>query len=116
MGDENKQFAATMGYILSQLLGGSALTLVVNCEPGDGLEQWRRLCLREDAATASNKVAQLQLLVNTEFSGKWETHVEELTKFLLDINRYQEKFSEMISDTLVQALTKKNTPEPLKTQ
>eukprot|EP00959_Pyramimonas_sp_CCMP1952_P208741 4366309-Pyramimonas_sp.AAC.1 len=27
MGDDNKQFAATMGYILSQLIGGSALTL-----------------------------------------------------------------------------------------
>ncbi|CAK0836789.1 unnamed protein product, partial [Prorocentrum cordatum] len=116
MGDDNKQFAATMGYILSQLLGGSALTLVMNCEPGNGLEQWRRLCLREDAATGSNKVTQLQLLVNTEFSGKWETYVEELTKFLLDMNRYQEKFSEVISDTLVQALIKKNTPEPLKTQ
>ncbi|CAK0848099.1 unnamed protein product, partial [Prorocentrum cordatum] len=69
-----------------------------------------------DAATGSNKVTQLQLLVNAEFSGKWETYVEELTKFLLDINRYQEKFSEVISDTLVQALIKKNTPEPLKTQ
>ncbi|CAK0819502.1 unnamed protein product [Prorocentrum cordatum] len=116
MGDDNKQFAATMGYTLSQLLGGSALTLVMNCEPGNGLEQWRRLCLREDAATGSNKVTQLQLLVNTEFSGKWETYVEEFTKFLLDMNRYQEKFSEVISDTLVQALIKKNTPEPLKTQ
>ncbi|CAK0910250.1 unnamed protein product, partial [Prorocentrum cordatum] len=105
MGDDNKQLAATMGYIRSQLLGGSALTLVMNCEPGNGLEQWRRLCLREDAATGPNK-----------FSGKWETYVEELTKFLLDTNRYQEKFSEVISDTLVQALIKKNTPEPLKTQ
>ncbi|CAK0826406.1 unnamed protein product, partial [Prorocentrum cordatum] len=88
MGDDSKQYAATMGYILSQLLGGSALTLVT----------------------------QLQLLVNTEFSGKWETYVEELTNFLLDVNRYQEKFSEMISDTLIQAMIKKNTPEPLRTQ
>ena len=32
----------------------SALTLVMNCgETGNGLEQWRRLCAREDAATAT---------------------------------------------------------------
>eukprot|EP00959_Pyramimonas_sp_CCMP1952_P233607 4882187-Pyramimonas_sp.AAC.1 len=72
--------------------------------------------MREDAATSSNKVTQLPLLVNTEFSGKWDTYVEELTKFLLDVNRYQERFSEMISDTPIQAMIKKNTPEPLRTQ
>ncbi|CAK0851242.1 unnamed protein product [Prorocentrum cordatum] len=72
--------------------------------------------MREDAATSSNKVTQLQLLVNTELSGKWETYVEDLMKFLFDVNRYQEKFSEMISDTLIQAMIKKNTPGPLRTQ
>ena len=33
----------------------SALTLVMNCETGNGLEQWRRLCAREDAATATRR-------------------------------------------------------------
>ena len=41
MGDETKQEASTLVFILTQVLAGSSLQLLMNAEPGNGFEAWR---------------------------------------------------------------------------
>ena len=56
LGEVTQKHSRNLAYILSKTLAGSALTLVMSCEQGNGLEQWRHLCAREDAITDANKV------------------------------------------------------------
>ena len=110
LGKVTQKRSRNLAYILSKTLAGSARTLVMSCEQGNGLEQWRRMFAREDAITDANKVNQLRTLLNTKFSGRWETYVEELSTLTLNWVRYEKRYGEDISDTMKQAMIKKNTP------
>ena len=57
--DESKERSQSLSYILSQMWFGSALTLVMSCEAGNGLEQWRRLGRSEELDSGAARVAQL---------------------------------------------------------
>ena len=59
-------------FILSQVLSGSALTLVMGVERGNGYEQWRQLVAREEPVSGAAQVGQLRSLMETTFSGKLE--------------------------------------------
>ena len=69
MGDESKQEASTLVFILTQVLAGSSLQLLMNAESGKGFEAWRLLCQREEPSTGTARVAQLTGLLKTTFTG-----------------------------------------------
>ena len=114
-GDTAQQQARTMSYILSQMLQGGPLQLVMN-SGHNGLEAWRQLVRQEEPVSGASQVAALALILNTKFSGKGVSYVEEMQKFEGAVQRYEAQFNEPLPDALHQALLKSNAPGTIKNQ
>ena len=99
-GASAKQQARTMSYILSQVLQGGPLQLVMN-SGHYGLETWRSLVKQEEPASGASQVAALTLILNTKFTGKSTTFVEEMQRFEGAVRRYELQFGEILPDASV---------------
>ena len=111
-----KAHSRTLMYILVSSLQGSALQMAMNTETSNGLEAWRCLVKREEPTEGSTQVAMLMTILRTSFSGGLHNLTEELERLMGMVQRYEGQFSDPISDTIVQAIIKYNTPEELRSQ
>jgi len=87
----------------------------MNVESLNGYEAWRLLVKREEPAAGAVQVSQMSKIVNTTFTGKLETFVDELERLEGQIKRYENTHSEIVSDSLAQALMKSNAPAEIRT-
>ena len=111
-----KAHSRTLMYILVSCLQGSALQMAMNTEASNGLEAWRSLVKREEPTEGSTQVAMLMTILRTSFSGGLGNLTEELERLIGMIQRYEQQFNDVISDTIIQAIIKYNTPEELRSQ
>jgi len=116
MDEEHRQMTRTLMFILSASLQGSAKRLIMNVEHHNGLEAWRLLCRREEPSSGAVQVSQLTSILRTSFSGKLETFEDEMEKLEAAIRRYEGTHSEVVADTLIQAILKQNAPEAIRPQ
>ena len=110
------QMARTLMFILSASLEGSSKRLIMNVEGHNGLEAWRLLCRREEPTSGAVQVAQLTTILRTAFTGKLETFEDEMERLEAAIKRYEGTHTEVVSDTLVQAILKQNSPDSIRGQ
>lgn len=117
LSDEDRQMSRKLMFALSQVLGPTSLTLVMNIDDGNGLEAWRSLVSREDPSDGISLVSQLlsmltQGLAVTE-QGKLMAAIDKLE---LRMRRYESAASEVLSDSLMQAILLVNLPEAFREQ
>ncbi|MCH2074738.1 MAG: hypothetical protein MK130_07755 [Puniceicoccaceae bacterium] len=106
-----KQASRSLGCFLSQVLGDGALTVVMNCERANGLEQWRVLVQRELPGDGASQVAQLLAMVSQKLDDKdLMNQIEELEARMA---RYESTFAKVLSDSLQQAILLGTLPEPI---
>ena len=116
MGNESQQESSTVVFLLSQVLTGSPLQLLMNTESGNGYEDWRLLCRREEPQSGTARAAHLTGLLRTQFSGGMKGFEEELEKFEGNVRRYELTYNELLADSVHQALLKSNAPAEIKLQ
>ena len=116
MSADKQKMARTVAYVLSQTLKGSCLQLLMNTESLNGFEAWRQLVKREEPSEGSAQVAQLTAILKFAFTGRLDKFDEELQSFQGMVKRYETLYSEVLPDSIHQALLKSNAPAEIKTQ
>ena len=114
--EEERQASRTLMYILNGVLTGASKRLLMNTEAHNGIEAYRQLCKREDPSSGSVQVAQLTNILRTKFSGRADLFQEEVEKLEAEVRRYEQTYSEIVGDALLQSILKSNTPANLKQQ
>ena len=112
--DAERADARQLAFLLSQTLKSSALTLLMNVEDQNGFEAWRRLAQREDPSTGFTQVAKLQALLKSTFRDDPVGYVGDLEAFEQRVKVYETGTGEILSDALMQALTKEGAPTTLR--
>ena len=114
--EEERRASRTLMYILNGVLQGSGKRLLMNTEAHNGIEAYRVLCKREDPSTGNVQVAQLSRILATRFSGKASEFQDEVEKLEADVRRYEQTYSEIVGDALLQSILKNNSPPNLRQQ
>jgi hypothetical protein len=114
IGQESKQEAMTLSFILAQTLQGPPLHMLMNVEAYNGFEAWRRLVKKEEPALGSAQISQLTAIMRYSFSVKMESWEDEVQRLEGMIILYERTHSEVLADSLKQALLKLNAPAQIK--
>eukprot|EP00971_Amphidinium_carterae_P324865 6454847-Amphidinium_carterae.1 len=100
-------------FLLTQLVGGIALTILRAVEEQHGFEAWRRLCQHFEPAVATRTVGVLQSLLNPTFRGDSLQHWhEDLLKWESEL-RYYERDAQALSDGVKVALVLARAPSSI---
>ena len=116
LSEEERKASRTLMYILNGVLQGSAKRLLMNTESHNGIEAYRLLCKREDPTSGSVQVAQHTNILKTKFSGRADQFQDEVEKLEAEVRRYEQTYSEIVGDALLQSILKNNSPANLKQQ
>ena len=109
---QGRQVSEQLYYILVMTCRGSALTRVITCGTGEGLEGWRQLCVYHEPKTATRHAGLLLELLGYSFEGEID---DRLTQFERDLNRYESSANDTVTDNMRIGIVLRQLPEgPLK--
>ena len=102
--------ARTISFVLSQVLVGAPLQLIMNISDMNGFEMWRQLVKAEEPSVGAAQVTQLTSILSTKFTSQANTFAEELQRLEGAILEYERRHTELLPDSLHQAILKANAP------
>ena len=98
---ELQSLSTQMYYMLVMMFSGQALEIVRNSLEGVGAEVWRKLLWEYEPGVGIRDGAMLQSLLKRRFGEHDETDLaREIESFERDICKYEQQFSDLISDAI----------------
>ena len=94
--------------MLMMICESTALTRVVNCGNGRGLDAWRALMRYHEPKSMSRHTGLLQVLLNYSFDGDLSMRLDQFER---DLKTYQDSSGDKVSDSMKLGVLIKGLPK-----